>query len=74
VHKATSKKARVGPSAGTTPTPAGILPPEKLAGWRVLTDVVSYRLVDPNNKTETTIDGNGLKALTSRWNMVPVSV
>jgi hypothetical protein len=60
-------------SAATPPTPAGIFPPEKLAGWRVLPSVVSSLLVDPNNKTETIIDGSGLKPLTSRCNMVPAS-
>ena len=74
VHKTPSIKTKVEASAGTSPTPVGILPPEKLADWGIPTGVVSYRLVDPNNKTETSIDGKGRKALTSRWNMGPVSV
>jgi hypothetical protein len=56
------------------PLPGGYSPTGETGCWRGPTGVVSYRLVDPNNKTETTIDGNGLKALTSRCNMVPASV
>jgi hypothetical protein len=52
----------------------GISPPKKLAGWRVPTGVVSWLLVDPNNKVETISDGNGLKALTWWYNMGSVSV
>ena len=54
------------------PLPGGYSPTGE-TGWRGPTDVVSFRQVDLNNKTETIIDGNGLKALTSRCNMVPAS-
>jgi hypothetical protein len=61
-------------SAATPPTPQrGIFPPQKLAGWRIRPSVVSFPQVDPNNKTETIIDGSGFKPLTSRCNMVPAS-
>ena len=56
------------------PYPGGYSPTGE-TGWLARTDRYGIiPLVNPNNKTEPIIDGNGLKALTSRCNMVPAFV